>query len=101
MAAKDADLATDCADRLVYLSHDLVAKFEVTEVIQANQEAALPVVYLSELGPVGGAVYRMRGYDSDLGRTVYWDAIEIDTALAEYPGNSGALSNVVVSVTVC
>lgn len=100
MAAKDADLATDYADRHVFLSDDLVAKFAVTGVIEVNQETALPMVYLSELGPVGGVVYRMRGYDTDLLRTVYWDALEVDTAIAEYPGNSAALTNVVVSIII-
>jgi len=101
MAAKDADLATDYAPRLIYLSQDTIAKFAISEVIEVNQEPELPIVYLSEAGPVGGALYRMRGYDSDLSRMVYWDAIEIDTALAEYPGNSLALSNVVVSIVIC
>jgi len=48
-----------------------------------------------------GAVYRMRAYDTDLSRTVYWDAVDIALADAEYSGNPLALTNIVVSVTIC
>ena len=49
----------------------------------------------------GGPVFRMRAFDTDLSRTVYWDADDIDTADSKYPGNSLALTNIVVSVVVC
>lgn len=102
MADKDADLATDYADRTVYLSHDLVAKFEVTEVIQVNQEASLPEVYLVETGAAGGSViYRMRAYDTGLSRTVYWSASLVDTLGTEYPGTPGDLTNIVLSNIIC
>ena len=48
-----------------------------------------------------GPVYRMRAYDTDLSRTVYWDATDIDTADDAYPGNKLALVNTVVSAAVC
>jgi hypothetical protein len=49
----------------------------------------------------GGAVeYKMRGYDSDLSRIVYWLSLTIDTAGADYSGNSAALSDVVVAKVI-
>jgi hypothetical protein len=53
------------------------------------------------LPDVGGCVtYRMRGIDGDLGYPVYWESLGIDKLGVDYPGNSGALSDVVVSEVI-
>lgn len=47
-----------------------------------------------------GVSFRMRGMDSDLARCVYWSSTSIDTLGDDYPGNSAALSDVVVSEVI-
>ena len=43
-----------------------------------------------------GVTYRMRAYDTDLSKQVFWNATSIDDTGAQYSGNSGALTNIVV-----
>jgi len=103
MAAKDADLARDFSLDFVYISMPTVAAMEVelatTPLMSAGDRTA--ELFLVGIPEGGGAVYRMRAYDTDLSRTVYWDAVDIATADTEYTGNSLALTNIVVSAAVC
>jgi hypothetical protein len=97
MAAKDIDLATDYAERSLFLVDEDTATFEI-EVLQVNQEAAIPELFVVELGVGGGAagpVYRMRAHDTTLGRYVYWQSSSVDSAGANYAG-PGPLTDVVV-----
>jgi hypothetical protein len=124
MAAKDADLARDYSLDFVYISNGPGTVLEVSLLTTPQQSLAggnptgdrtEELFIVPDLGTVleieliatphgsaaGGPVYRMRAYDTDLSRTVYWDAPNIDTAEDEYSGNPLALTNIVVSNTVC
>jgi hypothetical protein len=101
MAAKNASLASSYADRRVFLVDKMKAQFSVRTILKVPtvlQER----VFIIEAGPFGGGgggggvTYRMRGYDGDLSRYVYWNSSSVDSAGADYPGNSGALTDVVV-----
>jgi hypothetical protein len=52
-------------------------------------------------GAVGGAgvTYRMRGYDTTLGRHVYWNADTVDTGGTSY-GGPGPLTDIVLFTTI-
>jgi hypothetical protein len=53
-------------------------------------------------GALGDSVtYRMRAYDTDLSRHVFWGGTSIDDTGDQYAGNSGALTNIVVQNVVC
>jgi hypothetical protein len=62
----------------------------------------------SELKVLGGEVivqgsgvtYRMRGYETALMKHVYWNSSSVDSAGADYPGNSGNLTDVGVQRTI-
>lgn len=97
MAAKDADLASDYAPRTMFLVDELKAQYSATAIARAPT-TKLGIVYLVESGPLagGGVTYRMRGYDSDLSRYVYWQSSNVDASGVDYSGNSGALTDVVV-----
>jgi len=125
MAAKDADLTRDFSLDFVYVQAGTpVAAFEVSLLTTPQQSLAggnptgdrtEELFLVPDLGTVleielvstphgsalGGPVYRMRAYDTDLSRTVYWDAVDIATADTEYTGNPLALTNIVVSAAVC
>jgi len=96
MTARDADLATDYADRSLYLSNDSVAKFTATEIL-VNQEPELDDLFLIEVGVPGGSgiTYVMRGYDGTLTSLVYWQTATIDATGSSYTG-PGPLSDIVV-----
>jgi hypothetical protein len=61
-------------------------------VVLHGQEAQIE--FSGRPAPPPGA-YRMRGYDSTLGRIVYWDSVSIDELAAAYDG-PGPVSDVVV-----
>lgn len=97
MVQKDADLATDYNNGTLYLTNDK-AEFEIIEVIQVNQPAALPELFLVELVPGGstvGLVYRMRGYDETLASIVFWNSSKADAAGEDYIG-PGPLTSIIV-----
>jgi hypothetical protein len=112
MAAKDADLATAHADRSLYLSEvDNGADLELT-LMEHTIEAELPFLYATDpingsafeitgvAGQVdapaagGGVTYRMRGYETALMKHVYWNSSVVDPTGADYPGDSGNLTDV-------
>ena len=96
MAAKDVDLATDYAQRSLLLVEDLSAQLVLTDAL-INTNGPDEDTFLVAVGPSsGGVTYRMRGYDGDLSRYVYWASSSVDSAGVDYGGNSGALTDVVV-----
>jgi hypothetical protein len=124
MAAKDADLARDYSLDFVYISNGPGTVLEVSLLTTPQQSLAganptgdrtEELFIVPDLGTVleieliatphgsalGGPVYRMRAYDTDLARVVYWNAVNIDLADTEYTGNPLALTNIVVSVAIC
>jgi hypothetical protein len=99
MGAKNANLASDYADRRGFIVDQEGATFSARTILR------LPTVqvdraFIVDLGPIGGGgggvTYRMRGYDGDLSRYVYWPSSSVDTVGADYAGNSGALTDVIV-----
>jgi hypothetical protein len=49
----------------------------------------------SYFGSSGGAIYRMRGFDSTLGRIVYWQTSSVDGTASSYAG-PGPVTDIVV-----
>jgi hypothetical protein len=106
MAAKNADLATNYkVGRLVVVERK-EAQMVIDLATLINYEPTsellfvLPTSAQGSGGGGGGVTYRMRGYDGDLSRYVYWPSSSVDTAGADYSGNSGALTDVVVQNTI-
>ena len=58
------------------------------------------VIELSGSTSAAAIVYRMRAYDSGLGRTVYWTTEAVDSIGENYTG-PGPISDVVVSNVIC
>jgi hypothetical protein len=97
MGQIDADLATDYAERTLYLYDELDASFEPV-LINVEQPAQLQTLYLVDTGALGGATgptYIMRGYDGTLMSLVYWEASIVDSGGGSYAG-PGPLSDIVV-----
>ena len=67
---------------------------------QAFTGAAASLVDLSGTSSAPAFVYRMRAYDSGLGRTVYWTTEAVDPIGDFYTG-PGPISDVVVSHVIC
>jgi hypothetical protein len=69
--------------------------------VQRRQSQNVTVFQIrpSSIGPINPPVaadsYRMRGYDSTLARTVYWNATSVDSLGASY-GGPGPLTDIVV-----
>jgi hypothetical protein len=99
MAAKNANMASDYASRTVFLVDQLKAQFSVRTILKVPT-VLQGRVFLIEAGALGGGgggvTYRMRGYDGDLSRYVYWPSNSVDSAGVDYTGNSGALTDIVV-----
>jgi hypothetical protein len=94
MAAKDADLATDYAGEYVYLNSGDVAAYEIVTLV-AEQDP-FHTLYLVNLGEfVTGITYRMRGYDTTLASTVFWNSSTPDADSSDY-GGPGPVTDIVV-----
>jgi hypothetical protein len=87
----------------MFLVDDLRAQYTATAITKVPS-SRLGLVYLIDGGTFGagggGGIYRMRGFDGDLGYPVYWESVIVDTLGVDYSGNSGALSDVVVSEVI-
>jgi hypothetical protein len=99
MAAKDADITTYYADRSIYLTNT-VATYEIRLTAPTPDVDPFETLYLVELGEfVTGVVYRMRGYDTTLSSTVFWNSDTPDADSADYQGPGPVINIVVRSVS--
>jgi len=79
---------------------------QVSPAIPAFNQASIITVYLGTQSPIrpisaptGGDTYRMRAFDSGLGRIVYWNSEVIDDTGGDYAG-PGPLVDIVVHMLI-
>ena len=94
MAAKNANLARDYADGRMFLVDQLKAQFTATAIARAPT-VRQPLAYILEVGTFSaGVTYRMRGFETVLMKHVFWNSAGVDSTGANYPGDSGNLTDV-------
>ena len=97
MALRDADLASDFAQRFLFPA------LSSAQLVIASAAPASPLSELFYTNLTGGGSgptinYVMRGYDSTLTTIVYWDSATIDPTAANYSGPGPVVDVVVAAV---